>query len=114
AWLSGVTDGAYRPSIGHGDIAFARNAARDGRGAGWRRPVWRGPVGQPAAGSDRRVARQGGGSLCPEWHDGEPDRAQDPDPAGGRGDPRRRGPYRLARKRRRGGEFRRAVLSRRT
>ena len=75
--------------------------AGDGRCAGRRRPVRRGPVGQPAAGADRRAARQGGRALRAERHDGEPDRPQAPDPARRRGHRRRRGAHRLARIRRR-------------
>ena len=39
--------------------------ARDGRGAGRRRPVRRGPDRQRAAGARRRAARQGGGAFVP-------------------------------------------------
>ena len=69
-----------RSSLGHGDLAIAGHAPGYGRGPGRRRPVWRGPLGQPAAGADRRIARQGGCPLRAERHDGQSDRPQDPDP----------------------------------
>ena len=78
-------------------LPVRRHAAGDGSRAGRRRPVWRGPVGQPVAGADRRVARQGSGAVRAERDDGEPDRPQSADPARRRGRARARGAYRLAR-----------------
>src|SRR5215468_1258984 len=83
-----INYGSHRLSFRHRDAPIAGHAGGHGRRTGRRRPVWRGPVGQSIAGPDRRVARQGGGAVCAERHDGEPDRPQDPDTAGRRGDPR--------------------------
>ena len=48
------------------------DARGDGRGPGRRRPVRRGPERQPPAGARRRAARQGGGAVRPDGHDGQP------------------------------------------
>ena len=61
------------------------DARGHGRRAGRRRPVRRRPVGQSAAGQGRRAARQGGGAVRAERHDGQPDRAQAADAARRRG-----------------------------
>ncbi len=65
--------------------------------AGRRRPVRRGPDRPRAAGADRRAARQGGGDLRAQRHDGEPDRPQAADPSWRRCGGGRRGAHRLAR-----------------